>query len=395
MSVGVTKTHIAMAEKLVAKAKANGGLAPVDLKRFWDDQEIAINDSWSPSCPQTPLGMLMSNECLFAELDVPEDWYRLTHDQDYALGLVKPYNELAEQIVGRRLLSERRSNPAHQWPNIKGLHDIFEAENVWHDQSYWLKQSAFNEEELAALLDRVESRLENLREFMLPPDWEQAKARVISAGGSVPLYRGQRGPVTFAMSIYGLENVIFLIAENPDLAGRFRDLILRAILARAKVLDEEAGAAASARRGWYWCDDNSAMLTAEMYEFFGYPILKGVFDYYSPHPGDTRGQHSDSDMGHIMPILGRLNLNSANFGPNILLSDIRKHLPRAVIYGQLAPFTLSRNEEVNIVAEFIRDHEMAREHKGLVFATAGSINNGSRLTSMRLIMAAIQEYGRY
>ena len=31
----------------------------------------------------------------------------------------------------------------------------------------------------------------------------------------------------------------------------------------------------------------------------------------------------------------------------------------------------------------------------LVFATAGSINNGSRLTGMRLIMAAIQRYGRY
>jgi len=66
-----------------------------------------------------------------------------------------------------------------------------------------------------------------------------------------------------------------------------------------------------------------------------------------------------------------------------------------VIYGQLAPFTLMRNEEEKIVAEFLRDFGMAREKRGLVFATAGSINNGSRLTSMRLIMAAIQEYGRY
>jgi len=48
-----------------------------------------------------------------------------------------------------------------------------------------------------------------------------------------------------------------------------------------------------------------------------------------------------------------------------------------------------------MVAEFLRDYEMAKENRGLVFATAGSINNGSRLTGMRLLMAAIQEYGRY
>ena len=39
--------------------------------------------------------------------------------------------------------------------------------------------------------------------------------------------------------------------------------------------------------------------------------------------------------------------------------------------------------------------QMAREMRGLVFATAGSINNGTRLTSMRLAMAAIQRYGRF
>ena len=132
-----------------------------------------------------------------------------------------------------------------------------------------------------------------------------------------------------------------------------------------------------------------------MYEMFGYPILEKVFNRYSPNPGDRRGQHSDSDMDHLLPLLGKLELNTVNFGPTLKVSDIRKHLPKAVINGQLAPFTFSRNEEVNIVAEFLRDFEMAREQRGLIFATAGSINNGSQLTGMRLIMAAIQEYGRF
>jgi hypothetical protein len=100
-------------------------------------------------------------------------------------------------------------------------------------------------------------------------------------------------------------------------------------------------------------------------------------------------------MAHLLPILGRLNFNSVNFGPRLRTDEIREHLPNAVIHGQLAPFTLSRNEEENIVAEFLRDFEMAREKRGLFFGTAGSINNGSRLTGFRLVMAAIQRYGRF
>lgn len=77
------------------------------------------------------------------------------------------------------------------------------------------------------------------------------------------------------------------------------------------------------------------------------------------------------------------------------VSEIREHMPNAVIDGQLAPFTFSRNEEENIIAEFLRDFDQAREKRGLRFSTAGSINNGSRLTGTRLIMSAIQHYGRY
>ena len=78
-----------------------------------------------------------------------------------------------------------------------------------------------------------------------------------------------------------------------------------------------------------------------------------------------------------------------------MVDHIRRHCPKAVIMGQLAPFTFSRNEQEKIVGEFLRDYDMARQERGLLFHTAGSINNGSRLTGMRLIMSAIQHFGRY
>ena len=94
-------------------------------------------------------------------------------------------------------------------------------------------------------------------------------------------------------------------------------------------------------------------------------------------------------------IAHKLDLGGTNFGPTLTVAEIHAHCPHAVVHGQLAPFTYSRNEEANIVAEFLRDLDQAREKRGLQFTTAGSINNGSRLSGMRLVMAAIQRHGRY
>jgi len=397
MSLYLEPHHIAAAEKLVSESHANGGLAPVDLEQFWKDNEKAGEDPFSSECSQPHVGLAtMSKECVFAELGIEEDWYPLTHDDRYVCEVSKRYNDISEQIVGRRLLNETPEDPDRIWPKTKLLHDIFEAENKWQGDSYWIMHSATGERELSALLDRVEKRLEHLREFLLPDNWESEKARLLALGEKVPTYRAQRGPVTFATSVFGAEDLIYLIHDDKPLAARFRDLILQSILGLARVLDEEAGLTPdTSERGFFWFDDNSALLNEEMYGFFGYPILKAVFEQYSPGPEDPRYQHSDSDMAHLLPILSDLDFNGLNLGPTVKASEIRKFHPRAIIHGQLAPFTFSRNEEVNIVAEFLRDFEMTREDRGLSFMTAGSINNGSLLTGARLIMAATQRHGRY
>ncbi len=399
MSVNVTEKHLSIAEKFVSKARAKGGLADLDIERFWADQKISMSDPFGKDIPQVPFGAICNWECVFAELGIEQNWSRYNNDIEWRLALNKEYNDKAEAIVGRRLLDERYPDLNRpSYPPTKTLHDIFEMVNKWDEtsQSWWLLKSANNEYELESLLDRVERRLENLRDFLLPDNWDAEKEKLMKIGIKPPLYRGQRGPVTFAMSLYGVENLIFLILDNPRLAGRLRDMILKAMLGMVKLFNEEAGyTQETAPRGFSFADDNCAMLNAEMYEFFGYPIVKGIWDYCSPDPKDSRYQHSDSDMAHILPILGRCNLTGVNFGPKVMINEIREYMPNAVIYGVLAPFTYSRNEEVNMVAEFLRDYEMAHEKRGWVFATAGSINNGSRLTGMRLLMAAIQEFGRY
>jgi uroporphyrinogen decarboxylase len=376
------------------------GMPAVDLESFWAANDAALRDPFSPACAQMPMGITMSDELVFDELGVAPEWYRLYHDAEYHAALCRRYNDRAEAVAGRRLVPEQLSSDGDPaLPTVKTLADIFEARNEWREESWswWLHPSAGSEDELSALLDRVERRLERLRDFLFPASWDAQQARRGSSGGLLPAYRHQRGPVTFAMSVYGVENLVYLILDKPDLAGRFRDLILRAILERARIIDEERGSAAETdtRLGWSWADDNCALLSPEMYRFFGYPVVKAVFERYAPRPGDRRFQHSDSAMGHLLPILGTLGLTAVNFGPALSVTEIRAHLPSAVIHGQLSPLAFQRNDGERIILQLFRDFEQSREHRGVVFATAGSVNPGTRLGSLRLVMAAIQEYCRY
>jgi len=386
--------HVAMARELLDETRRAGGLAPVDLGRFWAEDEIAHRDPFSQAIPRVPFGGTLNNLCVFDELKVPEDVWRWDHDQAWRLELARAYNDRAERIVGRRIVSEDPApDPAAAYPAPGGLHDVFEARNEWHGQSWWLKAAARDPGELSALLDRVDRR--DLKSVILPPGWEGAKQRLMPRGIRPPLYRWQRGPVTFAMSVYGVENTIELLMENEPLAIRFRDAIKRVMLGIVDLLDAEAGyAPGEAPGGFQFNDDQCAMLNPAMYGLFGWPILKALFDRLSPKPDDHRGQHSDSAMAHLLPLLGRLDLTYANFGPTLTVTEIREALPRAVIHGQLAPYTYSRNDSEGIVLECLRDVEMARRKRGLVFETAGSINEGTSLASMRLAMSALDRFGR-
>ena len=386
--------HARNAAWLLDQARRNNGLAPLDLDRFWADQEVARKDPFGRAIPQLPLGITMSWECVFDELGVPEDHWKYQNDDEWALGLARAYNDKAEAVVGTRLIGELRGDPARHYPAVKGLHDVFEARHLWQGSSWWLQQSARSTDELEALLDRVEQR--DIRSFILPDNWHEEKERLTKLGVKPPLYRGQRGPVTFACSIFGAENLVYLILDKPEIAARFRDAIIRSMLAIARVLDEEAGyTAETSPRGFSFCDDNCCLLNPDMYEFFGYPVLRALFDRYAPAQGDWRFQHSDSAMGHLLPVLSRLEFSAVNLGPTLTVEEIRAHLPRTQIHGQLAPFTFSRNEEEKMLLELFRDFEMSMAARGVLFSTAGSINNGSRLTGMRLLMSAIQHFCRY
>lgn len=370
----------------------------LDIEQFWKDDITAHEENcFSKNAKQVALGIRMSDECVFAELGVDGNpWSSLPFEQRVELN--KRYNEKAIKIVGRPLLHVPQSKAPEDsvFPAYKNIGEVFDGYYQFYG-SWWLRPKMKTEEDLIKALDKIDNM--DFRSFILPSNWDTEVKRIYEKYGYRPSqYMHVRGPVTLASSVFGAENLIFLINDNPDLAKRFSNAIAKVILKYVKIFITESGhTTENFIHGFSFADDDSNLLTPEMYELFGYPILKKVFDFTSPYPTDTRYQHSDSAMGHLVPILAKLNFNGCNFGPTVMIDHIRKYMKNARIDGQLEPLVFMRNDEKEIIRQVRRDCGMARENdaRGVNINTAGSINNGSLLTSMRLVMAVIQNYGRY
>lgn len=379
----------------------------LDIEQFWKDEATAWEDNcFSKNTKQVAMGIRMSEECVFAELgEEGHPWGYTDPVRRYDLNC--RYNEKARKIVGRALLSERKPVPESEKPKVtipgyKQIGEVFGGQYVFDGNTTWLRPTISDADGLKKKLDEIDAITadpEAFRNFILPADWdERCKAAFELYGQRPGTFSGIRGPVTLATSVFGVENLLYLYYDDEALFTRFADSIGDVILSYVKLFIKESGHTENDfPHGFGFNDDDSNLMTPEMYKAFGYRVLRRVFDFCSPNPSDYRYQHSDSAMGHLLPLLADFNLTGCNFGPTVMVRDIRKWMPRTRIDGQLAPFTFMRNNEEDIIAEVRRDCEAAKENdaRGLDMTTAGSINNGSLLTSMRTVMAAIQNYGRY
>lgn len=360
----------------------------LDLNAFWKDDEISHRDNCFYRTAQTAFGIRMSGECVYAELgEEGNPW--IPEQRQRALDLYRRYNDKAETIVGKRLLNEDIPPEDAAFPYVKRIGEVFGGTYRVVHASEWLDACIEDEKQLEKTLERVETM--DYRSFLLPGNWESEKRRIYETYGlRPPLARHIRGPVTLACSLMGTEKFLYFLLDEEELPLRFSAAIAHAALEIARVMDEEAGVTPESQPGFSFADDNCCLLSPPMYERFGYPVLKEVFARYSPNPGDSRYQHSDSAMGHLLPILGRLDLTGVNFGPTVMAREIRKYLPHARIDGCIDPLAFMRNEREELIRQTLRDCEADREVGGVNITTAGSINNGSSLESMRLMMSAIQ-----
>ncbi|MCL2478092.1 MAG: hypothetical protein FWF22_01220 [Treponema sp.] len=375
----------------------------LDLARFLKDNEEAKKENcFNPKAKQAAFGVSMELDCVYEELGIRDGLHPWApRPPELMRKYIRQYNDRAEEIIGYRIMNETYPSQKNLFPYIKRIGDIFEGRYTLKEYAEWLEPSVSSAHELEAMLDRVEKL--DLFSFVIPDNWEIECRRVYEKYGIRPnpqMMEGRmiRGPVTAATSVMKGEDFIMLYYDAPELFERFGMVMADTLVEYVKVVDRACGYSEENRpRGFRFNDDNCCLLTPHMYEVFACPVLKKVFDYCSPGEDDSRYQHSDSDMAHLVPILARFNLTGVNFGPNVLVDMIRPYMPKTRIDGCISPLAIQRNDEEELVRQVKRDCRTAIDNgwRGLNIAAAGLTTYGSRLSSLRLMMQVIQNYGQY
>ena len=190
------------------------------------------------------------------------------------------YNEKARKIVGRSLLAENKPPPPEKQPKVtipgyRQIGEVFGGRYVFDGTTTWLKGNMNDADDLAKKLKEVRaltSDPEAFRKFVLPADWDERCKAVYELYGQRPdCFRGVRGPVTLATSVFGTENLLFLYYDDEPLFTEFADAIGDVLLAYIDLMARESGRDPdNLHHGFSFSDDDSNLMTPDMYKAFGY-----------------------------------------------------------------------------------------------------------------------------
>ena len=362
----------------------------VDLARFWTENDECLAKPFSTAKPRAPIIVSVDDHWLIEEMKLPST-VRYYEDVPYRESIHQDCNARTVATLGRAFFPER------VFPRPpRRIEEVFGSEIVLTEGGTpWLESRVETIADLKAILRRVESL--DLTSFVLDDAYLAAESEWLASGGQ-PLRLGGsiRGPVTVGTSVCGTMNYLSFVLDHPDVMDDFVALLAAKSI---EYLTLQRGRTGGEARGLKFLDDNCCLLSPRLYERFGYPILRDLFDRFSPRPGavggDERYQHSDSETTHLLPFFRDLRMTGLNLGPTVDPTRIRQTVPTAVIHGQVPPETLADGSRAELRAAVAHDFAAVGGDGGLVLTTAGSVRAGTSLESIRWFMEAAAELCRY
>ena len=360
----------------------------LDPKAFWKENE-QCQEKFSTNKPRVPISFWLDDHFLLEEMALPST-IRYYNDPKYKLEINKQCNDKVEPAIGKRFYSEKQGMliSPNRFEVIMGAHwELSEGGTPW------LESTAHDIEDVKKLILRAEKL--DMKKEAFPDGWQEEKNRYEAESGKKVSLGGasSRGPATMATSILGTTNTCMFIMDEPEVMKEFFEILGKKLIEYHHALMNDTNKVHSG--GYSITDDNCYLYPPKQYLELCAPVLDKIFKEFAPNPSDKRHQHSDSPMGHLMGILNDLGINSANFGPTLTPIEIRKAMPKAVIVGQIPPFTLRNGTPEEIISVVRRDIDTVGGDGGLVECPAGSVAGGTPLENLRIYMWAVQTYGRY
>ena len=360
----------------------------LDLSEFWTENALCEGKAFRTDKPRCPIALPVDDHWLLDEMG-EKSTLRYFRDAEYAADLNRRCNDRCEEQLGMRPF---RDTPAPK-PPLRIEHLFGSRTELTENGTPWLEPGITSPAELARKLDGIEKTSEaELRELIFSNGGRVERDAVATSVEKNVVGAYSRGPATIATSVIGTTETMYWLVDESTLMERFFRALAETIVRYQRIIERKRGVVF---KGYGFLDDNCALLSPPLYEKFCYPVLQRVFEEFAPQEGEGRYQHSDSAMGHLLPALSRLHFHAVNFGPTIPAEEIRRHMPRTEIHGQVAPMTLRNGRAEEIIAEVKRDFSAVGADGGLLVTTAGSIAAGTSFQNIRTLMWAVREFTRY
>lgn len=358
-----------------------------DLQTFWSENDVAHKAKPSKR-KRIPIQFSVDDHYLLETLGI-KSTLRYYGDFSYRMQTHRQMNDLMEAELGRRFFQEGE----YEAPEPVRFEVLMGARwELREGSTPWLESSVQDEDDLDKIIEQAEKL--DMKKVALPENWAELKSNWEEKSGKKLKHGGSfaRGPATMATSILGTTNTCLFMMDEPERMDAFFDVLGRQLVNWHKVLMEATDNVHA--DGYALADDNCCLFPPAQYERFCAPVLKRLFQNFAPDPTHRRYQHSDSAMGHLMPILSELGVNAVNLGPTLHPLEIRKAFPNAEIHGHLAPMTL-RNGTYSEIAEAVRrDIDAVGGDGRMVACTAGSMMGGTPMANLLTYIWAVDRYGR-
>ncbi len=359
----------------------------LDVEEFWQENEKCFQP-FSTDKPRVPLSFWLDDHYLFEAVEISST-IKYYKDQEYRMKIHKKMNKITDRELGRTFYPEKeRRVKEERFEVIMGSQRKYT-----EGGTPWLESDVETIDDVKHLNER--NKKLDMENEIFPQGWEQEKDRYERMTGEKLKLGGNysRGPATMATSILGTENTCVFMMEEEKIMNDFFKIMTDKLIEYHHVLMEKT--AQENDGGYQINDDNCYLFPPQQYEKYCAPFMEKIFAEFAPTENDSRFQHSDSSMGHLMPILRELGVNGVNFGPDLHPAEIREAMPNAVIHGQIPPLVLRDGTPDEIIDTVIRDIEAVGGDGGLVEVPAGSVAAGTSFENLRIYMWAVEKYGRY
>lgn len=360
----------------------------IDVQAFWRENSQCMAP-FSTAKPRVPLTYWLDDHFMHGITDVVTARY--FQDFAYRLDVHRECNRRLLPALGRGPECYPETYVRYhkgQFEVVCGARRVIE-----QDMPPWLESDVTSIDDVKRLITRL-ARLE-IKKVAVTDEMREVKQQFTARTGARLVFEHSwTGPATMACSILGTTNVCYFMLDETDVMEEFMTILAEKYIEyREAVVMEDNGLIDRAGIGVN--DDCCYLFPPKLHERLCAPFLAKWFAAFAPRPEHRRRQHSDSAMGHLMPILNDLGVNEVNFGPTVDIRDIRMAMPHAVIHGQMPPFLLRDGSPEQIIAQVRQDIERVGSDGGLVECPSGNVAVGTSFANLRVYMWAVQTYGRY